>query len=358
MTLPWYKNVLGLRGPQSKRRGRYELPDEARLSEIRKHPVGPEGKEAPDLKARAGEAPPGPIAGLRVEVRTAAGMERLPFLLRVLEEEGARATFYMGFGPCRAHLAARAFLAEPSLAWRAWRSGLVGAYGWRTAGSGLFSAPPLALSARINAVAVRDAGHEPGAMPWDHFLWQARVADMDPERIALELARGEEAFIQVFGAPPHTIGAPGWMCSDESLRLQDRLHLLFGSDCRGTDPFLPVIQARVLQTPQVPVTLPTARELLLSEGMAPASAFARLADEAASSTWPVYGASAELEGGPYLEDFRGFLSRLRASGRTVVALRQVLAGRLADGSPLPRCTMAYGCMEGRPGVVSLQLLEV
>lgn len=357
--MPWYKNVLGLRGPKSARRGRYEIPDEARLSEIRKHPLDPAAGLPPDLKTRAGEAPSGPLAGLRVEVRTAAGLARVPDLLRILGEEGARATFYFGLGPGRAFLASRPFLAQPSLAWKAHRSGLTGAYGWGTLFSGLIApAPPLGPAAKALAAGLREAGHEAGAMPWDHFLWQRRVADMDPDRISLEFAQGEESFAEVFGAPPLSFAAPGWMCSDESLRLQDRLHLLFGSDCRGSDPFLPVIQARVLTTPQVPVTLATARELLLAEGLAPQAAFDRLSQEAAASEWPVYGASAELEGGPFLPAFREFLRRLRAAGRSTVPLRQVLAARLASDVPLPRCTMAYGAMDGRPGTVSLQLLEV
>lgn len=356
--MPWYKNVLGLRGPKSPRRGRYEIPDEARLSEIRKHPRRSEDGEASEIQSRAGDAPSGPVVGLRVEVRTTAGFARLPGLLRVLREEEARATFYVGLGPCRAHLAARSFLAEPFLAWKALQYGLPRAYGWGILGTGVLSASPLSTAASAFASPLQEAGLEAGAMPWDHFLWQRRIADMDPERISLELTRGEESFIRVFGVPPQSFAAPGWMCSDESLRLQDRLNLLFASDCRGTDPFVPVIQARVLRTPQVPVTLATARELLLSEGIAPAAAFARLADEAAASDWPVYGASAELEGGPFLDGFRGFLSRLRASGREVVSLRQVLASRLAAGSSLPRCTMAYGAVDGRPGAVSLQLFEV
>jgi hypothetical protein len=67
---------------------------------------------------------------------------------------------------------------------------------------------------------------------------------------------------------------------------------------------------------------------------------------------------AELEGGPFVGEFAGFLREARNRGIQVIPLRDLLALRLSTGKALPRCTMSYGEIEGRAGVVSMQMLEV
>jgi len=45
--------------------------------------------------------------------------------------------------------------------------------------------------------------------------------------------------------------------------LKENLYFDYSSDCRGIDPFFPVIDTRVLKTPQVPVTLPMMSEFFI-----------------------------------------------------------------------------------------------
>ena len=357
--MAWYDSVLGSKSHLGKRRGRYEIPDEARLEKVRKRLEESAPLNTEDLRKKLGPAPEGPLLGLRVDVRTSRGLRNLPALLEALKTHGARATFVFGLGPERPFLGARAFLSEPRLALRAFRQGLHRAYGWGSILTGLLGpGRPLAARAREGVRAVREAGHELAALPWDHWRWQRAVPRLDADRLAAELLRGAEALSEAAGEEVRIFAAPGWLCSEESLRQEARFSPLFGADCRGSDPFLPVLDGRVLRIPQVPVTLPVAREVLLAEGLDAEGAFARIASEARGAAWPVYGASAELEGGAFLPAFETFLRALGEEGRKVVPLGTLLAARLCDGGPLPRCTMAYGALDGRPGFVSLQLLEV
>jgi hypothetical protein len=134
--------------------------------------------------------------------------------------------------------------------------------------------------------------------------------------------------------------------------------LFYGSDCRGMDPFFPVIEGRTLNTPQVPSTLPTLDEALGLTDRDAHAFFDRMLGEVKAGEWPVLTIHAELEGGPFGGAFSDFLSKAREQGIVILPLVDLLAARLGVGTPLPRCTMAYGAIDGRHGVVSVQMLEV
>jgi hypothetical protein len=125
------------------------------------------------------------------------------------------------------------------------------------------------------------------------------------------------------------------------------------TDCRGTEPFLPVVRGRTLATPQVPATLPTLDEALGDTFTEAPAYFAAMVEEAARSPWPVFTLHSELEGGPYAEDFRVFLQAAKAAGLRCVPLGELLAERRRQG-PLPACTMHHAPVRGRHGVLSIQ----
>jgi undecaprenyl phosphate-alpha-L-ara4FN deformylase len=113
------------------------------------------------------------------------------------------------------------------------------------------------------------------------------------------------------------------------------------------------VREETLRTPQVPATLPTLDEALGDTFQDAPPYFAAMADEAARSSWPVFTLHAELEGGPYDEDFRGFLRRAKGAGLRCVPLGELLAERRRQG-PLPACAMHHAPVRGRHGVLSTQ----
>ena len=193
------------------------------------------------------------ILGLRVDVDTHDGMrDGVPRLLAALEATGAKATFYFSMGPDRSGLAVLNAL-RPGFLGKMRRTGAARVYGWRTMLSGtLLPARPIATAFPAIALRAREAGHETGVHAWDHRRWQDRLFRLDPAAVAQELDRAHRAYVAIFGDRPRTFAAPAWLSRDEAILHQEGYGLDFGSDCRGREPFVPVVRGRRLETPQVP----------------------------------------------------------------------------------------------------------
>jgi peptidoglycan/xylan/chitin deacetylase (PgdA/CDA1 family) len=294
--------------------------------------------------------------GLRVDVDTHEGMrDGVPRLLEVFAAAGVHATFYLSFGPDRSGLAVlNAF--RPGFLRKMRRTGAARVYGLRTVLSGtLLPARPIALAFPALARRVRDEGHETGVHAWDHRQWQDRLLSWPAERVARELDRGREAYRQVFAADPTTYAAPAWMSNDLSLLHEEGYGLEHASDCRGREPFLPLVAGRALATPQVPDTFPTLDEAL-GDTHADAEAYfdsilARVSET--PSGWPALTLHAELEGGPHAGAFARFLRLAGERGVRCLPLRRLLAERRAAG-PLPQCPVVHAPVRGRHGVLAQQ----
>ena len=297
------------------------------------------------------------VLGLRVDVDTHDGMrDGVPRLLQVMREEGVKATFYFAMGPDRSGLAVLNAL-RPGFLQKMTRTGAARVYGWRTVLSGtLLPSRPIGTAFPEIARRVRDEGHETGVHAWDHRQWQDRLFRFPPEKTAGELDKGFRAYQGIFGEPPRTYAAPAWLSNDDALLHEETYGLDYASDCRGTEPFLPVVQGRTLKTPQVPATLPTLDEALGDTFQDAPAYFAAMVAEAARSPWPVFTLHAELEGGPYAEDFRAFLRSAKAAGLRCVPLGELLAERRTRGA-LPACPLHHAPVRGRHGVLSTQTLE-
>jgi len=294
------------------------------------------------------------VLGLRVDVDTHDGMrDGVPRLLDLMQEEGVKATFYFAMGPDRSGLAVLNAL-RPGFLRKMTRTGAARVYGLRTILSGtLLPARPIATALPAIARRARDEGHETGVHAWDHRMWQDHLLRWPIERAAGQLDRGFRAYREIFGEPPRTFAAPAWLTNDDALQFEEIYGLAYASDCRGTEPFLPIVDRMTLLTPQVPATLPTLDEALGDTFRDAPSYFAAMLEEAAHQSWPVFTLHAELEGGPYAEDFRAFLRAARAAGRRCVPLGKLLAERRRQG-PLPVCPLHHAPVRGRHGVVSMQ----
>jgi|WetSurMetagenome_2_1015567.scaffolds.fasta_scaffold03738_4 undecaprenyl phosphate-alpha-L-ara4FN deformylase len=300
------------------------------------------------------------LLGLRIDVDTHEGMrDGVPKLLEVLKAAGVKGTFYLAMGPDRSGLAIFNVLTRPGFLAKMLRSGAPKVYSLRTMVSGtLLPSRPVASAFPEIAKRVEAEGHETGVHAWDHRLWQDKLDKFPEEKVILELERAAESYAATLGHKPRTFAAPAWFCSVDSLRHQDKMGLLYASDCRGMDPFFPVLDGRTLKTPQVPATLPTLDEALGLTDKDASAFYDRMLDEVRPDEWPVLTIHAELEGGPFAPAFAAFLAKAKERGIEVLPLRDLLAGRVGTGKPIPRCTMSYGAIEGRHGVVSVQMLEV
>lgn len=287
--------------------------------------------------------------GLRIDVATHDGMrEGLPRLLDALAASGVHATVFAALGPDRTGLRLAALL----------RSKVRPAYTARTLLSGLLLPPRPVVHEEV-ARRVRAEGHALGVLGWDPAAWTTGLNRKMSGWAPGEMERAFDAYAGLFSEKPRAYAAPGWLCNNDTLIYQENLGLEFASDCRGMDPFLPVIDVRVLRTPQVPVTMPTLAEGL-DAGLAPDpdAFFAQRLEECGRDLWPALAVSAEVEGRLFPEAFVRFLALASQKGVCLMPLHDLLAHREATGRPLPRCTLSYAAVDGRPGVVSMQMFEV
>ncbi len=293
------------------------------------------------------------LLGLRIDVDTHDGMRcGVPVLLDMFRDVGVKGTFYLSMGPDNSGKAILNVLRRPGFLAKMRRTGAARVYGLRTALSGtLLPARMIAVAFPDTARRVTAEGHEAGVHAWDHRRWQDKLQRLSENEVASQLGHGRQAFINIFGEPPRTFAAPAWFGDERSLQVEEWYALEYASDCRGVEPFLPVVGGKPLATPQVPTTLPTLDEALGETHSGARAFFASMLDAAASAAWPVLTVHAELEGGPYAADLRWFLERASERGIRAVPLGELLAARRTTGAPLPERTMGYGTVPGRHGVV-------
>ncbi len=359
----FFKGLLGMKPlqPTATERTAYSgVPEsdlEKRLEHMQEIPKTNEPAQA--IKPSAPLPEGTPVVGLRIDVDTHEGMrDGVPKLLEVLGRAGVKGTFYLAMGPDNSGRAIFNAL-RPGFLAKMFRSGAPKLYSARTMLSGTLL-PARQIAAGFPEIAKRIAseGHEAGVHAWDHRSWQDKLNKRPSDWAANELEKAYESYVSIFGTKPRTFAAPAWLCDNESLIYEENFGLVYASDCRGTDPFFPVIDVRILKTPQVPATLPTLDEALGNSHESAESFYDFILKEIKPGEWPVLTIHAEIEGGPYAGAFEAFLAKARERGVAVVPLKELLALRLATGKPLPRCTLSYAAVDGRHGVVSMQMFEV
>ncbi|MBI2932080.1 MAG: polysaccharide deacetylase family protein [Planctomycetes bacterium] len=281
---------------------------------------------------------------LRVDVCTYHGLrDGVPGVLEVLRRVRARATFFVAFGPDASGLALLRLL-KPSFAMKMLRTNAVGSYGLATAFYGTILPAPLVGAGLTGMVRrIRDEGHEVGMHGWDHRRWQDRLPSYPRERLDREFERMVGAYREALGAEPASFAAPAWRVTRGLLELEEAAGLAWASDVRGGRPFLPRFEGRDFAVAQVPVTLPT-----LDEGLVTRSRedFVEevVRQVGAQSDYVCYAAHAEMEGRGYRGELESILRRV---DRTVVPLSE------AARAGLPRAEIRRGRVEGRPYEVSV-----
>lgn len=287
--------------------------------------------------------------GLKVDVCTYAGLRNgVPALLRLFDELGLCASFFVAMGPDHSGRAIRRVF-RPGFLAKMRRTNAVSTYGWRTVLYGtLLPGPQIARSCGEILRRAAAAGHEVAMHGYDHVYWQDRLPRLPAAAVAAELARARTAYEDILGTAPAAFGAPGWQCTATSFAAEDAIGLAYHSDTRGRAPFLPVVNGRRFTTPEIPTTLLTLDETYGRVGTSPEA----IADYYTTQLRPglnVYTAHAEMEGLAQLPHLRAFLTMIRP---------QVPVHRLTDIArglrDLPTATVVPGAIEGRHGTVALQ----
>lgn len=295
------------------------------------------------------------ILGLKVDVCTYDGLRvGVPNLLRLFAGHGVRASFFVALGPDTSGRALVRAL-QPGFLAKMRRTGAMRTYGLRTMLSGTLL-PPRHPGRRL-AGTLREvvaAGHELAIHGYDHRRWQDRVHLMDDREIREEIDRAVTAYREVAGRSPRGIGAPGWRCTETSLRALDDSGFAYASDTRGTAPFFPRVAGHRVRTLQLPTTFPTLDEVLgldIPDGDGFAALVCR---ELAGKPWPVLTLHAEMEGVSFQPAAEELLASLRQVGATCLPL-EVLAERVlqAGEGRIPVTEIVPRPIRGRGGTVAM-----
>jgi peptidoglycan/xylan/chitin deacetylase (PgdA/CDA1 family) len=293
------------------------------------------------------------LLGLRIDVDMARGLQvGVPRLMGLLGRLGVSATFFVPMGPDNSGRAIRRAVEARGFVTRMRRLRVVRRYGVSSLLRGvLVPATPFSrMGDRLRSLEA--AGHEVGMHGYDHFLWQDTVLRAARATVERWLRDGAASYTRSLGHPPALSAAPGWLCTEASLEVQDSLQLHLASDVRGRGPFMPVAGGATLRTPQLPTTLPCLEELLVEPGLNSSDAVQYLCGATRQDGFLLYTGHAELEGVSLLDSFSQLLELWLDNGILPVPLGR-LRGDL-DPSTLPRCEVSLGTVPGRSLPVSVQ----
>lgn len=226
--------------------------------------------------------------------------EGAPRVVESLKRHGAGATFFFGVGPDHVGGLAGVVRALPG--------------------------PDIGRRCADAMRAVRDAGFECGIQAWDAAKWRHEVAGADATWTAHQTSLAMTRFEEIFGERPTAHGAAGWAMNRHAWRNTQALSFDYGSDTRGTHPYIPVVRAEIVACPQLPTTLPTLEE----------TDVAALLRETSASRPHVFTLRVHAVGTKGIAAFEQALAGWKSQHYELVALRELLAETAANGLPMHR----------------------
>lgn len=290
-------------------------------------------------------------AGLRIDVDTYRGTRLgVPRLCEVLARHDVRGTFFFTVGPDNMgrHLWR---LLRPKFLWKMLRTRAASLYGWDILLRGTFWPGPR-IGERCAEIIRRAAQeHEVGLHAWDHHQWQAHIDYMDESAIRNVVRLAYQTFTRAAGREPVAFAAPSWKANEMVLQVTQDFPFRYQSDCRGYSIFRPEVGGRVLEHPQIPVTLPTYDEVVGPGGIAATDYNKHILSLIKQDAFTVLCIHAEVEGIACEDMFDDFLRMSNRMGIEWVPLGDLLA----DASNPPVGRLVSTTIPGREGWIARQL---
>ena len=305
---------------------------------------------------------------LKIDVDTLKGTRLgVPALVAALKRHQAGATFLFSLGPDHTGRAIKRVFRRGFLG-KVKRTSVVSHYGFPTLLYGtLLPGPDIGSRCADIFRMTRDEGFETGIHCWDHVRWQDGVMHANAEWVRREMDRAQNRYTDIFKTPSLTHGAAGWQMPKHALRLTQEMGFAYASDGRALSgqgtPHFPVVNAEIINCPQLPTTLPTLDEMIGLDGCTEANVHAHLLIMTQSPPPPIVPAQqamcahvftlhAELEGMRLLPVFEKLLVGWKDQGYEFVATETIYKN--LDRAHLPYFTAQNAGLPGRSGTLLLQ----
>lgn len=276
---------------------------------------------------------------LKIDADTYRGtVAGVPALIELLQRHDALGTFFFSLGPDHGGRETRA-------------SSLARYYGLSTRLNGrLLPSPNIGSRCAETLRRASSAGFEVGIHAWDRVNWEKKVQHAKNPWVEAEMGKARTRFEEIFAHAAKAHGAAGWRMNRHALRLTQRLGYSYASDCRGSHPFIPVIDGEIVACPQLPTTLPTLDEILaLEPGCSPDQAADRILQlSSAIAGDHVFTLRTELEGMKFGSAIERLLAGWKNKSYQLVALRDIHAK--LDLQTLPRHAVRFTETPGRLGL--------
>ena len=310
----------------------------------------------PALPQSTNRKPKTGFLAIKVDVDTLDGFCRgVPALLKVLEEQAVRASFFLALGPDNSGRAIFRIFRQKGFLAKMWRTRAPAIYRFKTMCYGtLLPAPLIAAAAPALPGVIAAAGHEVGLHGYDHVRWHDQLFRLPAMEIAREISAAQETLTSLLGCRAESFAAPGWQCCEASRQVLAAQHFLYASDTRGSAPYFPRFGRSISPVLEIPTTLPTLDEVLGLDGCGPGDFNDLVLSRLHPERPQVLTIHAELEGGPFLDDFASFLQRGRQQGVAFFRLADWARELLDDPGKLPVAQVLRRRLPGRAGHVSCQ----
>lgn len=233
------------------------------------------------------------------------------------------------------------------------KSKVVSNYSLRTLLSGTIIPAPVIADKCTNTMRdVADKGFECGVHCLNHYKWQNFLNVMLDEEVYREFFLACEKFKEVFCTNPVSSASAGWQVSAAYFKAQDEKNFLYGSDVRGSYPFYPRIDGAVFNTIQIPTTLYTLDEILVSHKLDDIIPIQM--DYINSKEISIMTIHAELEGMAYLEWFELFLKKLIKENVEFFFLKDYVQSLKKNSKNIPICDVEMTKFFNRSGLLAIQ----
>ncbi len=258
---------------------------------------------------------------LKIDVDTEQGTKLgVPALTKLLKKLQIPATFYFSLGPDNTGRAIKRLFKKHFLK-KCFKTNVFKIYGWKTLTSGLFRFSPIIGEKHASLLAqVEKEGFDVGIHAYDHQYWQNNLFQMAFAESLEEFSKAVQLFTKIYAHTPETAAAPGWQADQKVIKIYEFFDLKYVSDCRGYSPFYPKFDKKISKILEIPTTLPTLDELLIttSKGEQLTQRYLKQL-----TNFNVLTLHAELEGLHYYKWFEQFLNTLQKYDVRFITLKEL-----------------------------------